>query len=401
MKKLFVSLSVLVITITPMFYVPEVKAETLGDLEKELNKRQSELKDTNAKKAQTQAEINSVNKNISNIKNEISQTYKDIASLDEEIEKLNTNISNAEKEIKEIISYLQVSNGESATLEYVSGASDWESFIYRMAVTEQLSDHNDAKISEFNKMINDNKEKQKQIQSKRVSLGEKQQQLTGELSKLGKEMEDIKAVSVSQADDVKAQQKIVDNYKKMGCKSNDDITECSRGLLPAGTAFYRPLVSGRVTSEWGTRYYMGKSFHEGIDMGVSEGNTVYAIGTGQVALIMHRYSCGGNMVVVHHKINGKTYTSVYAHLLSINVSEGQNVTSNTVIGSSGGGSTASYDRCTGGAHLHLTVATGLYGIDYKGAGAWNLMNYTYSINPRSVINFPALGVPFNNRMAKY
>lgn len=400
MRKMLVCFLILVM-ISFMCYIPSTEAQTLGDLEKELNKRQNELDQTNNKKAKTQAEINSVNKNISNIKSEISQTYKDIASLDEEIEKLNNDIVNAEKEIKEIISYLQVSNGESATLEYVSGASDWESFIYRMAVTEQLSQHNDKKIEEFNEMINRNKEKQKEIQKKRVSLGEKKQQLTGELSKLGKEMEDIKAVSVSQADDVKAQKKIIENYRKMGCKSGDDIAECSRGLLPAGTAFYRPLVSGRVTSEWGTRYYMGKSFHEGIDMGVSEGNTVYAIGTGQVALIMHRYSCGGNMVVVHHKINGKTYTSVYAHLLSINVSDNQIVDSNTVIGRSGGGSTASYDRCTGGAHLHLTVATGLYGIDYKGAGAWDLMNYTYSINPRSVINFPALRVPFNNRMVKY
>ena len=107
------------------------------------------------------------------------------------------------------------------------------------------------------------------------------------------------------------------------------------------------------------------------------------------------------MVLVHHNINGKTYTSVYAHLLSINVSEEQNVTSDTVIGRSGGESTKSYDSCTGGAHLHLTVATGLYGIDYKGAGAWNLMNYTYSINPRSVINFPSGSNPFTNRMTKY
>lgn len=400
MKKKFAILSLFIMVI-PMLYIPKTNAETLGDLEAKLNKKQQELDETNNKKAQTQAEINTVNQNITNIKNEISKTYKDIASLDEQIEKLNNDISTKEKEIKDILSFVQISNGESAYLEYAFGAKDYTDFIYRVAIAEQLSNYNKEKVKEFNSMIEQNKQKQKEIEEKRVALGKKQGELDTELSKLDKEMEEIKSTSVSQSDEIKAQQKIIDSYKKLGCKSNDDINSCSKGVLPPGTAFYRPLVSGRVKSEWGTRYYMGKSFHEGIDMGVSEGNTVYAIGSGKVKLIMRQNSCGGNMVLVHHNINGKTYTSVYAHLLSINVSEEQNVTSDTVIGRSGGESTKSYDSCTGGAHLHLTVATGLYGIDYKGAGAWNLMNYTYSINPRSVINFPSGSNPFTNRMTKY
>ena len=41
------------------------------------------------------------------------------------------------------------------------------------------------------------------------------------------------------------------------------------------------------------------------------------------------------------------------------------VTKNSIIGYSGGdASTWSYDQCTTGAHLHLTVAKGLYGDDY-------------------------------------
>lgn len=396
MRKVFVILSLFIMVI-PMLYVPKIEAETLGDLEDKLNKKQQELKETNNKKAETQAEIDSVNKNISNIKNEISQTYKDIASLDEQIEKLNNDIAMKEKQIKEIINFIQVSNGESAYLEYAFGAQDYTDFIYRVAIAEQLSNYNKEKVNEFNSMIEENKQKQKEISEKRVSLGNKQEQLNTELSKLGQEMEEIKSTSISQAEDVKAQKEIVEYYKKLGCKSNENISTCGKSLLPPGTSFYRPLVSGRVTSEWGTRYYMGNSFHEGIDMGVSEGNTVYAIGTGKVVEIMRQFYCGGNMVIVHHNINGKTYTSVYAHLLSISVSKGQNVTKDTVIGASGGQSTKSYDSCTGGAHLHLTVATGLYGIDY----GFSAMNYTYSINPRSVINFPSLGTSFTNRMTKY
>lgn len=169
--------------------------------------------------------------------------------------------------------------------------------------------------------------------------------------------------------------------------------------MPRGTAFYRPTQTGKITSEWGYRSLLGRTWHEGIDIGVSEGTTVYAIANGMVATVV-RYSCGGNMVVVHHNINGKTYTSVYAHLLSVAVTKGQTVDRNTIVGYSGGGSTQSYDKCTLGAHLHLTVATGLYGIDYYD---WlNDLNVKYSINPRTVINFPSgLYNPWTDRLTAY
>ena len=68
MKKRFAILSLFIMVI-PMLYIPKTNAETLGDLEAKLNKKQQELDETNNKKAQTQAEINTVNQNITNIKN--------------------------------------------------------------------------------------------------------------------------------------------------------------------------------------------------------------------------------------------------------------------------------------------------------------------------------------------
>ena len=201
----------------------------------------------------------------------------------------------------------------------------------------------------------------------------------------------------------------------MGCKDNETIKACiqrttrkASGTVPvSGSVFYRPLVSGTVSSEWGPRW---GGFHEGIDLSVGQGTTAYSIGVGVVATTMHRQSCGGNMVVVHYNIGGRTFTAVYAHLVSIAVSQGQIVTQNTVIGYTGGGpSTQAYNPCTGaggpgwdrcscGQHLHLTVANGLYGEDYK---SWSQLNYTYSINPRNVINFPGTGGSFYDRVSRY
>ena len=107
----------------------------------------------------------------------------------------------------------------------------------------------------------------------------------------------------------------------------------------------------------------------------------------------------GNMVIIHHKINGQTYTSVYAHLLSINTSVGETVTRGSIIGYSGGSSTAAYDNCTFGAHLHLTIALGQYGVDYTN---WTYeLNRVYSRDPRSYINFPPLYEYWSDRITAY
>lgn len=398
MKKLLVGVFALLLVIHPII-LGTAKAQTLGDLRTELDQKQAEYNQNKANQAQTEQEISNVNASINAIEAEINQTYIDIDNLTIEIEKLNQQIEEKEQEVKDIINFVQISNGESAYLEYMFGAQDFTDFIYRIAISEQLTSYNDKLIDEYNEMIESNKQKQVQIENKRASLGQKQIELQQKKEQLGQELNTIASTSLSLEDEIQEAKEVIALYDGKGCKDNEDISTCGKSLLPPGTAFFRPLESGYVTSEWGTRYYMGKTFHEGIDFGAKEGTNVYSIANGMVASIFHQYSCGGNMVIVHHNINNVTYTSVYAHLLTINVTEGQTVTKNTVIGTSGGQSTKSYDKCTGGAHLHLTVAKGLYGVDYT---SWSVMNYQKSINPRNVINLPAGTYnPWSDRVTAY
>ncbi len=398
MKKILICLFAICLIVHPIF-LGTAKAQTLGDLRNELNQKQNEYNQNKANQALTEQEISNVNASIVSIQNQINQTYIDIDNLTIEIENLNKQIDEKEQEVKDIISFVQVSNGESAYLEYMFGAKDFTDFIYRVAVSEQLTAYNDKLIDEYNAMIETNKQKQVEIEEKRASLSTKQEELQKKKEQLGQKLNTIASTSISLEDEIKEAKEIIALYESKNCKDDEDIATCGKSLLPPGTSFYRPLESSYVTSEWGTRYYMGKTFHEGMDFGAREGTNVYSIATGMVASIFRKHSCGGNMVIVHHNINGTTYTSVYAHLLTINVSEGATVTKNTVIGTSGGQSTKSYDSCTGGAHLHMTVARGLYGIDYT---SWSVMNYQKSINPRTVINFPSGTYnPWSDRVTAY
>ena len=384
------------------FGFDNVGAKTLGQLEKELEEKQNELTENQNKKALTEKEMREIKDNLKTIQNNISQIQTDTANLEKEIVELNKQIDKKQEEIKKIVSYFQVSSGESAYLEYVMGAEDFTDFIYRSAVTEQMTSYNNSLIDDYNATIKANEDKKEELAQKKEELKWQQNAMKAEYQKLDKQLSVYTSDEMVITDAVRSLKETIQVYKDKGCKSNDDIDTCGRNILPATTTFYRQLQSGYVTSWFGYRDCSDSRVscgHNGIDLSTGGDNIpVYSIGTGVVAMIPERSSCGGNMVFVHHKLtNGNTYTSVYMHLYTINVSVGQTVTKDTVIGIMGGGWTTPWDYCSTGAHSHLGLATGLFGIDY----GWDYLKGHY-IDPSDMINFPnSLYTPFYDRYTAF
>lgn len=408
MKK-FLGILLITVFLVQSFAVPDVvHAKTLGQLEQELIAKQNELQENENKRALTQAEITKTKNEISSIQYSIIKTYSDIDNLDKEIAKLNQDIVDKNKQIKEIMNYTQVSNGESMYLEYAFGAKDFTEFIYRVAVAEQMAKYNENLIKDYNQSIEDSKKKQKEIAEMRVGLESKQKEMQVKADSLGSELSSATDISVSIKDEIAYKREMLQNLKNKGCGANDDISTCGRTQLPAGTALFRPIVSGYVTSFFGPRSYDG--YHKGIDLSISvTAPPVYAAGNGVVSAIWNRYSCGGNMVFIQHRINGVNYTTLYAHLLSYNVNVDDVVTRNTVIGYMGGGRNTTtagggWDSpsCTTGQHLHFQLAKGLY--DPLGNGdydSWAAFTAN-TIDPQKVVNFPDREYSlFNDRTTAY
>lgn len=378
-----------------------VEAKTLRDLKNELAQKEQELIDSENKKQYTQDEINSKKNSINAIYVEIDNIQNTMLDLTKEIEKLTEEIGNKEQEIKKILNYYQVSNGESSYLEYVFDAADYTDFIYRMAIAEQLSDYNDKLIKEYNQKIKENKEKQKELDAKKVSLNSKQEQLQQELESLNNQLGDIIEENVSIEDEVKAIKEYVDTYENVyKCGLDEDLSNCGRDQLPPGTAFFRPLVSAMISANYGWYSPFGNStWHYGMDFaGSGHGAPVYSIANGKVAAIMYRTSCGGNMVFVQHLVNGERYTSLYAHLADVNVSVGDIVTYNSVVGWVGGNPSYEYwDSCSTGTHLHLQTAYGWYMEDYYYYSGFTARSF----DPRLIVNAPGLGTWFSSRTTRY
>ena len=362
------------------------------------------LKDLKDKLAEDQAKINEIDKEkdqvankIKNIEDELSDIEKDINECDEKIteaqnkiEELNENIKIKQEEIDNLMLFKQISDGDNVFLEYIFNSKTFTDFIYRVSIVEQLSKYNDELIDSMYDLIDEN-EKAKVELNKKIEENEANiVKLSSTLKKYNLSMDDLMDDHKDAKEDLTASKKEVEAYEKLyeqyGCKETDSIIDCID--VPYADGLTRPVISGRVTSEYGLRYHPTLHYykmHEGIDIGVSMGTKVYASAAGIVSKITRvanpnkpNSSCGGNKVYIKHRINGKEYTTVYMHLHTINVSLNDYVTLSTVIGTSGGGE--SYDYCTTGPHLH-------FGVQYGG-------NY---VNPRNYVKFPSKNTKFTSR----
>lgn len=119
----------------------------------------------------------------------------------------------------------------------------------------------------------------------------------------------------------------------------------------SGSGFVWPCSSTYITSRAGTRIHpiLGYAkYHSGVDVGASQGSTLWAAASGTVTKACW-YSGYGNCVMIKHD-NG--YTTLYGHLSSMTVSEGSTVSAGDTIG---------YVGSTGlstGPHLHFEIRSG-------------------------------------------
>lgn len=409
MKKLliiFILFSFIGLLLTPNL---NLEAKTLGEIKKEAENLEKKLEQNKTKTAQTKEEKANTEAKVNKIKSNIEQANKDIDSLSSDIEENDKAIKEKEKEIAELMSFVQITNGESSYLEFIFGSKTFEDLIYRMAIAEQLSKHNDELVDEYNAAIEENKVKTKELKNKQTELGEQQQQLELEVAKLGEEIEKLDEGRLDLSTELKSQQDVIALYKSFGCSDEDDISgSCGMnrleqasggsGGIASSSSFLRPITSGYVTSNYGWRFHptLGYSrLHNGIDVSTSGSAVpVYPTASGMVVNIVRKSSCGGNMVYIHHRINGKNYTSVYMHLRNIYVSPGQSVTANTQIATMGGDPSIEYwDGCSTGQHLHFTLANGLYFKEYSSYDTFQSKTF----DPRNKVNFPAVNGWFSGR----
>ncbi len=209
---------------------------------------------------------------------------------------------------------------------------------------------------------------------KMVELKEKSQKL----AKMKKDVESQKLALASTIDNINSQQKnikqaIAQNQSMINKLKNDKAyyqkaerelerqSESLQKMISKGynnstvkvssAGFIKP-IAGRITSPFGWRthpIFNSKTFHSGIDIGGPNGGSIRASNGGKV-IYSGWYGGYGKVVIIDHGIvNGRPTTTLYAHMSTIKVGNGQVVTKGQVIGLEG---TTGYST---GPHCHFEV----------------------------------------------
>ncbi|WP_227937288.1 murein hydrolase activator EnvC family protein [Alkalihalobacillus deserti] len=120
-----------------------------------------------------------------------------------------------------------------------------------------------------------------------------------------------------------------------------------------GSGFMRP-ATGSITSGYGPRAFSGGRMHYGIDIGKNGRSGDVPVVSVQNGTVVQSYysSSYGNVVLIAHNVNGRSVTTLYAHLENREVSSGQSVSKGQRLGFMGNTGNSF------GAHLHFEVHEG-------------------------------------------
>ncbi|MEQ6378503.1 peptidoglycan DD-metalloendopeptidase family protein [Bacillaceae bacterium S4-13-56] len=391
------------------------KIEELNEKKKELNEQKgnlsSEAKTTEQKIEENQQQQAQVNQRIiklqdeietteksiglkeqeiaTNVK-EIDETDKEIKQLETEIEEMQERIVKRDELLKNRLRSLQQSGGEVSYLEVIMGAQSFGDFLNRATVVNKIMDqdktiletHVSEKESLENKKVEVEDKKQslikkkedletqkKELETLQASLADKvaeQEVLLAQLETEESELEEYKLTLAQEQEIVRREAAALQQAIKQAEEEKKRLEQLSQSNSYSGGGgfFAWPAGTRNTTSEFNP-YRLHPIYkivrpHRGLDIAARGDIPIYAAESG-VVYIADRYYEGygaagfGNVVFITHWLNGQVYTTVYAHMRDMNVSEGQTVTRGQQIGWMGstGDST--------GQHLHFEVHEGGYG----------------------------------------
>ena len=337
-------------------------AQSVNDLEKQINKLQNEiktsqnlLKKTSKNKETTVKEVEILQAQIKK-RDDLIKTYeKQIAILNKEtkgykndVAKLQSDLEKNRQEYADLLVIHYRNRNNLNNLLFIFSSEDFNQAVRRMRYIQQFNDLLKHKMEEIDvtkadikKRIDKNEEDKKHIESlnntqkkERDELNKDKKTLNDKIAKLKKDEKKIKNEITQKEKETKdLQAKIKKIIEEELSKRKADATidmnlaanfESNKGKLPW------PVASGVVTKKYGKSSHPTQSkvvvVNNGIDITTEQGANALCVFDGQVSTIFNTGST--NVVMVRHG----TYFTLYANLDKVFVKSGDKVKTGEKLG---------------------------------------------------------------------
>ena len=359
MKKIVLTLTtiftVLMLMVSIPLYTFAVSKSDKDALQDKINNAKSELKNIQNSQRDAKSELENLTIQVMDAENELDSLKAELSELESSIETKESEITEKQAEIKRKEKLLQerivalYEAGDSTYLDVLLGSDSLLDFLSKYEIVQQIVDADTALITDLDndkKSLENEKAELETSKAKVKELKDQQEIKSNELKILKKNKQsEVDKLS----DEEKSKQSEIDKYNTAMEEVNRQLSEIGKDAqerlhrdgVKCDGSFIWPCNNKYVTSRMKWRW--GR-WHKGIDIGARYEN-VYASASGYAYNATNPGGYGTYIMIFH----GDGYATLYGHLNSSHIRNGQYVSQGQVIATSGisGGST--------GAHLHFEI----------------------------------------------
>lgn len=360
-----------------------------ADQKQDISNSQKKIDSMQQEKAELEQAMKKLGSLQEDAKAYISEMDRQLSSLDEQLTQLARQISDKEAQLKEtgeMLTQAQANEaeqyasmktrirymyekGDTSFIDMILNAGSWKELLNRAEYIKKISSYDRQKLEEYKETrdrVAETRKRQETEKAELLALQEatrakqssvqtlmkKKQQ---ELSVYQQQFKDAQNKVSGLNADIQAQEAHIEaieaeirrREEEARKKAAAEGKQYTQRTLKGGLSWPLPS-SSRVTSGFGARTSPtegASSYHKGIDISAPVGSAVVAAAAGEVVIATYSASAG-NYVMINH---GSGIYTVYMHLSSISVSQGESVSQGQKVG--GVGSTG-YST---GPHLHFGV----------------------------------------------
>lgn len=359
MKKIVLTLTtiftVLMLMVSIPLYTFAVSQSDKNALKDKINNAENELKNIRNSQRDAKSKLENLTIQVMDAESELNSLKVELSELESSIETKESEITEKQAEIKRKEKLLQerivalYEAGDSTYLDVLLGSDSLLDFLSKYEIVQQIVDADTALITDLDndKKALENEKAELEADKARVKeLKDKQEIKSNELKILKKNKQsEVDKLS----DEEKSKQSEIDKYntameeieRQLSEIGKDAQERLDRDDVKFDGSFIWPCNNKYVTSRMKWRW--GR-WHKGVDIGASYEN-VYASASGYAYNATNPGGYGTYIMIFH----GDGYATLYGHLNSSHIRNGQYVSQGQVIATSGnsGGST--------GAHLHFEI----------------------------------------------